>query len=416
MEITNKIDFNKIILVILAIFMFLPSTIQILGVSIFKIATFVIACMCIFLLITRKEMMKKNIKNTFVICNFILALVILLSLIINLTSTKFNDIFEVMRYIIFALVTVIILTLCIEKKYYIFILKTINILMIIISIFGIIQYFNPFSINELYIESYAPTQSTTLIDNYPTPRIVGTKPNPSVYGILMVLGVYFNIMYYKYAKRKNIVWLSMILCIINLMMTLTRTIQIAFILSIILFILINVWIIKGWKKALKVTGIVMLVIAFILLILPRSLTWRLFNVFNFTNTNSWVERVSKWENYFKIIQNNLFIGIGPVKNHVEYLGYVDSEWIQMILQYGILGFITYTSVLLSPLYIYKHDKTNKRILKCFIPILFIIIINNISSSSLISFDTAIGFYMIIGLILTNQNNSTSEERQGGKTN
>lgn len=401
MEIAKKLDTNKIILVLLAVFMILPSTIEICGISIFKIATFIIVGICIWLWITKKEELQRNFKNIFIVCNMILALVIFLSLLINIKSAKFNDIFEVARYIIFATITAIILTICDEKKYYIFLLKVINVLMIIICIFGIIQYFNPFSINEMYIKSYAPTQSTTLINDYPTPRIVGTKPNPSVYGVLVALGVYFNILYYKYAKNKFIVWTSIALCIVNLMMTLTRTIQIAFGFSILIFILISVWIKNGWKRAIKITGIVLLVIFLVLLLLPNSLTWRLFQIFDFSNANSWVERLNKWEDYTKIINENILIGIGPVKNHVQELGYVDSEWIQTFLQYGILGFIAYIAMLLSPFYIYWKYRTNKSILKFYLPVFFIIIINNISSSSLISFDTAIGFYLIIGLVLLN---------------
>ncbi len=414
MNMLKKLDTNKIILVVLAVFMILPSTIEIFSISIFKISTVIIGCICTWLWITKKEKFQRNNKNIFIVFNIILALVILLSVLINIKSAKFNDIFEVVRYIIFAEITAIILTMCDEKKYYIFLLKVINILMIIICIFGIIQYFNPFSINEIYIKSYAPTQFKTLINDYPTPRIVGTKPNPSVYGILVTLGVYFNILYYKHAKNKFIVCLSIVLCIVNLMITLTRTIQIAFVFSILFFILVNAWIKNGWKKAIIITGIGLLVIILLLLLLPNSLTWRLFQVFDFSNANSWVNRLDKWENYIEIINKNILIGIGPVKNHVQELGYIDSEWIQTFLQYGILGFIVYIAMLLSPIYIYCKDRTKNNILKFYLPILLIITINNIASSSLISFDTAIGFYLIIGLVLLDVVDNKIEEEGGLK--
>lgn len=414
MNITKKIDSNKIILFILVAFMILPSTISIVGVSMFKIATIIIAIMSVYLFIRKKEEIKKALHNIFVASNFILAIVIALSLLVNFLTVQFNDIFEIVRYIVFAMITVIILTVCQEEKYKIFLLKTISILMIIISIFGIIQYFNPFSINELYIKSYAPTQSTTLVGDYPTPRIVGTKPNPSVYGILVSLGIYFNLFYYKQAKYKSLCLFSIALCLINLMMTLTRTIQIAFLASFILYILIAVWLKKGWKKAILGTIIVIWLVIMILLILPDSLTWRLFQVLDFSNANSWMERMNKWEEYIPIIQENILFGIGPVKNHVHNIGYIDSEWIQMLLQYGILGFISYVLMLLSPLYLYIKNKDNKNILKYYIPILCIIFINNIASSSLISYDTAIGFYIIIGLILLENTNKKKEENGESK--
>ncbi len=414
MNITKKIDSNKIILFILVAFMILPSTISIVGVSMFKIATVIIAIMSVYLFVQKKEEIKKALRNVFVVSNFILAIIIATSLLVNCLTVQFNDVFEIVRYIVFAMITVIVLAICQEEKYKIFLLKTISILMIIISIFGIIQYFNPFSINELYIKSYAPTQSTSLVGDYPTPRIVGTKPNPSVYGILVSLGIYFNLLYYKQAKYKSLCLFSILLCLINLMMTLTRTIQIAFLASFLLYILIVIWLKKGWKKAILGTGIAILLGIVILLILPDSLTWRLFQVFDFSNANSWIERVNKWERYIPIIQENALLGIGPVKNHVSALGYVDSEWLQMLLQYGIFGLAFYSIMLISPLYHYWKNKENKKILKYYIPILCMIFINNISSSSLISYDTAIGFYIMIGLILLCNKNKKEEETGGRK--
>lgn len=277
--------------------------------------------------------------------------------------------------------------------------------------FGIIQYFNPFSINEKYITSYAPTQYKTLINDYPTPRIVGVKPNPSVYGILVSLGIYFNLMYYKYAKKKWIVWLSIALCLINLMMTLTRTIQVAFLCSLILFILINVWIKKGWKRALQITMITVIAIILILIFLPRSLTWRLFEILDLSNANSWLERINKWNEYTDIIKNNILLGVGPVKNYMVQVGHVDSEWIQILLQYGALGFMLYVLMLISPIWDYLKNKNNKNILKYYIPLLFIVIINNISASSLLSFDTAIGIYIFIGLLFTEKEEKKHEEKR-----
>ena len=140
MNITKKIDSNKIILFILVAFMILPSTISIVGVSMFKIATVIIAIMSVYLFVQKKEEIKKALRNVFVVSNFILAIIIATSLLVNCLTVQFNDVFEIVRYIVFAMITVIVLTICQEEKYKIFLLKTISILMIIISIFGIMNY------------------------------------------------------------------------------------------------------------------------------------------------------------------------------------------------------------------------------------------------------------------------------------
>ena len=136
MNITKKIDSNKIILFILVAFMILPSTISIVGVSMFKIATVIIAIMSVYLFVQKKEEIKKALRNVFVVSNFILAIIIATSLLVNCLTVQFNDVFEIVRYIVFAMITVIVLTICQEEKYKIFLLKTISILMIIISILG----------------------------------------------------------------------------------------------------------------------------------------------------------------------------------------------------------------------------------------------------------------------------------------
>lgn len=408
-----KLNFNvnKIILTILVILMILPYSIYLFGISLAKIVTVLVGLLFIYLVYSKRIEIKECLKNRFVIFNIIFALTILVSLIANYQTILFNDLYEVTKYVLFAMITIIIIYICREKENYLFLLKAISIVMIIISIFGIIQYFNPFSINELYIKTYASTQYETLVNDYPTPRIVGTKSNPSVYGILMSLGVYFNLIYYKYAKKKSIIWISLALCIINLMMTLTRTIQIAFICSIVAYIMISIWLSRGWKKAILALGLSILIIFLFLMLLPSEFTWRLFQVFNLGSSTSFMARISKWGRYIGLIQNNFILGIGPIKNYISEIGYVDSEWIQIILQYGVLGLTSYVIMLLSPIHNYLKSKNNKNILKYFIPILIIIAINNISASTLISFESAIGVYMIIGLILSNPDKITTENKE-----
>lgn len=392
---------NKIILLILIIFMILPFSINIMGVSLAKICTIILILIFVYLFITRKDEIVVAFKNRFILFNILFALIVAISIIYNSNSMQFNDLYEILKYMLFSMVSIIIINICKDKSNYLFFMKTISIALIVISIFGIIQYFNPFSINELYIKSYAQTQYETLVHEYPSPRIVGTKANPAVYGVLMSLGVYINLLYFrntKIKKEKILIVISIILCIINLILTLTRTIQIAFMISIIIYILCNVWIKKGFKKALIAMLSTILGICLILCILPQSLTWRLVQVLDISNATSWILRTEKWMEYSEIIEQNLLFGIGPVKNSLEEIGYVDSEFVQITLQYGLIGLIIYVVMLLTPLYIYFKDRRYKNLIRFYTSLLTIIFINNISNTSLILFDTAIGIYVLIGLL------------------
>lgn len=410
---------NKMILIVLVILMVLPFSIDILGISMSKISTILLILIFCYMIFRKKNDVLLILKNKFVLFNIAFSISIALSILSNYKTMLFNDLYEILKYIIFAICTVIIISVCKDKSNYMFLLKVISITLIAISIFGIIQYFNPFSINELYIKSYAPTQYKTLTNDYPSPRIVGTKANPSVYGMLMSIGVYFNLLYCKSSKNKNekiLAIVSIALCVINLMLTLTRTIQIAFMVSIIIYIFANVWIEKGFKKALIAMLCAILLLAIILCLLPESLTWRLVQVLDISNTTSWVARTEKWSEYVELIKQNLLLGIGPVKNYVADIGYVDSELIQVVLQYGILGIIVYIIMLLSPIYVYLKNKRYKNIISFYPSILAIIIINNISNTSLILFDTAIGIYMLIALLFIEaepkeENNKLKNENQ-----
>lgn len=408
-----SLNLDKIILIILIILMILPFSIDILGISLAKICTVLLVLIFIYLFIKKKDEMLTMFKNKFILLNMAFALSIALSVLINFKTTHFNDFYEIAKYIIFAITTLIVICICKERSNYLFFLRTISIVLIVISIFGIIQYFNPFSINELYIKSYAPTQYETLINDYPSPRIVGTKANPSVYGLLMSIGIYFNLIYWqniKNKKEKILIIASIVLCVINLMLTLTRTIQIAFIVSLVVYILINVWLKKGFKKAMIAMIGTILLIIIILCILPNSLTWRLTQVLDLSNATSWILRTEKWSEYSEIIGQNLLFGIGPVKNNLEEIGYVDSELVQTTLQYGSIGLIIYIVMLLSPLYIYFKDRRYKNIIRFYPSLLTIIFINNISNTSLILFDTAIGIYALIGLLFIPEQEIENEEK------
>lgn len=405
-NLTKKID--TIILFILVLFMILPSNITVSNISMFKIETIVLCIITAYIFFIKNIKFKEIMKNKFIICNLIFAASIAVSIIVNHKNILFNDLYEIIKYIVYPMITLTIITTCDNKENYNFILKTIAISMIIICIWGIIQYFNPFSINELYIKEFAPTQYETLINNYPAPRIVGVKTNPSVYGLLVTMGIYFNILYYQYTKNKFLPISSMILCFINLMMTLTRTIQIAFIISIVIYVAITALQKKGWKKSVIYTITIIAVLVLLFFILPEELTWRLKQIIDFQNATSWIGRVEKWKNYYELIKNNLLFGIGPIKNHISQLGYIDSEWIQNILQYGMIGFGTYFAMLISPIFIWWKDKKNKELIRYYIPILIMIIINNISISSLILFDTACAIYIFVGMILVNKEKINGE--------
>lgn len=410
-QILEKINIEKLIIVILIILMILPYSIDVLGIGISNIVTVLVCILFLYLIVTRRELIKKTLKNKFIIFNALFVIAIIFSLISNFDTIKFNDIYEPIRYIVFSIIAIMVMIICQKKDNYLFILKAINITTIIITIFGIIQYFNPFSINELYLDFYTSgSHYKTLVNDYGNPRIIGTKWTPPAWALLMSLCVYFNILNFKYNKNKVSSILAIILCVTNLMMTLTRTNQIAFMISIVIFILINVWVKRGWKKAIITMSVTILLILILLVSLPEQLTWRLMQITDLSEVNSWTERIDKWGEQLLLLKGDVLLGIGPIKNHTEIVGYTDSELVQMPLQYGIIGIVIYILMLCTPVYEYIKDKNLKNILLFYPSILVIILTHNISASSLVFFDTAIVIYIIIGLLFVKIEEKENEEK------
>lgn len=406
-----NIEIDKIILVMLTILMILPYSIDIFGIAISNIVTILVCLIFTYFLIKRRNEIKNILTNKFILFNALFSITIVFSLISNFETIRFNDLYEPIKYVIFSIITIIVIILCKKRENFLFMLKTINITTIIITIFGIIQYFNPFSINELYLDFYASgSHYKTLTNDYGNPRVIGTKWTPPSWGLLMSLGVYFNILNLKYNKNKVLSILAILLCVVNLMMTLTRTDQIAFIVSFIIFILINVWVKKGWKKAIGSMIITGLLILILLIMLPEKLTWRLMQVTDLSEVDSWTERIDKWGNQLSLLRGDALFGIGPIKNHSETVGYTDGEIIQMPLQYGIVGSIVYILMLCTPFYAYLKNKNLKNILLFYPSILIMVVIHNISASSLVFFDTAIGIYTSIGLLFIPEQEEENEQK------
>ena len=96
-NIAKRID--KIILIALVIFMLMPSEISIFNISILKIETILISIIIVYLFFIKRESVKEAIKNKFIICNFVFASSIALSIIVNHESILFNDLYEIVKYI-----------------------------------------------------------------------------------------------------------------------------------------------------------------------------------------------------------------------------------------------------------------------------------------------------------------------------
>ncbi len=373
---------------------------------------------------------KKNIKIILLsYCSF--AFFVLLSIIFNSFIDNewiWSNFFEFLRVIEYLLIFI--------NYYYFFsfcknnsklFIVLLFIVLTIISLVGIMQYFNLFNLNEYYIKYIAPTQYITLVNNYPFPRIVGLVGNPNVLGYFYALNIVF-LLYLMFTKKYK--WhyillfiLLFILYNITLFMTLSRSSYICMIVGefIITILLKFKFRVNKFINFSKYLLIIILFNVLLLLILPYNITWRFLELVNINNVDSWQNRLNNYENdmkYFndstlssfefiddksnsdnsnidntnaiidntspivnntddvkKIVVSNLIyktVGYGPDKLAKKHSTIFDNEWIMLLFRYGYIGTLFYVCMLFAPLCCYKYLEKNRLFLYIVIMVMTII--------------------------------------------
>ncbi|MDU1414748.1 MAG: glycosyltransferase [Clostridium sp.] len=396
---------DKIIIVALTILVFMPGTLQIGSIS---YPMYFAAIVAVFAVLTKLHKNLSVIKENkwFVIANIIFASVFLILITVNTlrsgdAASLLSNFFEPVKILVYGVMILEILLICRDRENFIFALKVFTWVSTFVAIFGIIQYFNPFGINEYYVNFYAPGHGFTLAKGFDFPRIVGTKSNPNIFGAVMSLSLIISVVYYKYHKNKVVLLLNMSTQILALLYTFSRTSQVAMVAALVMFIFAYTLLSKGVKTTLKTIGILILVGIGLLIVLPHKLTFRFTEILNINTLDSWVARLGIWDDYILTIKDNFLIGIGPVKN---YGLIVDSEWIQIILEYGIVGLFAYLNAFLMPLVVLIKKFAHKKdlVISSFIYLITAVIMLNVAGVSIINVEVSFILFMVMGLILALQ--------------
>jgi len=420
---------RKILISIYILFILLyPCQLEILGITYAKILLVISSGLFVYqmILLRKKEKnfelinkLKNSILFYFLVGIFLFTVCVLISNIISIilgNKLYINNVFEILRGFLY-IITIINCYIFIEetsdnKNIFQKLLLFSIVLTLIVSF---IQYFNLFNINSLYIKQIAPTQYKTLLNNYPSPRIVGLTGNPNVFGCL--LSIYLIFVLYKIIKNDKIInknksdlyYILFILLRIAIYMTGTRS---AFIISIaselVLFIIM---IIKNRQiKNLMIKFLIIIICEVLMLIsLPNSMTWRVKHLMNLDNIKSWNVRIehnqdiiddiitneNKDNNLNSNIDGNednsnqiddskkespkensntadnelasdnkivrLLFGVGSNKeNHNAKSG--ENEWLMLFYKYGILGIVSFLMIFVLQLFKIKKNSRLKNAL------------------------------------------------------
>lgn len=270
---------------------------------------------------------------------------------IKYSVNKSAVISETMRFIEYiALFTVFYLF--IEKEEGVIGLKIFNLSMILVAIYGIIQFI--FNKSEFM-------DSISILNRG---RIYSTFVNPNYYGAAINIIIFYYIIKFVEESRNRVLNILIFsLFFVNLILTLTRGSWFGFIVGIIIISILR------YRKLLYSIPAGLGLIAFI-----PNLRTRFISSFDFTNlTNS--ERIILWKTGYLMFKDHVLTGVGNGNYLYRYAEYikkypelnlgrnmfsVHNSYIKMFAELGIFGGIIFIVIYLLLFYlvytIYKNSK------------------------------------------------------------
>lgn len=216
--------------------------------------------------------------------------------------------------------------------------KTIVLTSMFIAIIGIIQFIVNVAINKSYSEP------------------ISIFSNSESLAIYLCITVTFIIAYKNELSTKNwaaAVYLSAILMIILLIFTRSRTA----IISISIFIVLNGLIHLKFREALK-TRVLITIITFLsaglVIVFFKTFNHNMVLADNFLNI-LFSSRIQAWSEGLELFSRSSIWGNGPVSN-------VYNQYLQILCQYGIVGFVVFATFVCALLFKYIKKVTANNIL------------------------------------------------------
>ena len=221
---------------------------------------------------------------------------------------------------------------------------------------------NPFGIGESIQNLYTSSNYTDFV-YYHEPgvfRLSGTQLNPNNNAIVWMC---FAVYYLQFLKRK---WALLLLAIGILFLTQSRTNVIALIACLFIYFLIQFWSKRNMKRLIYVA--LPILAGALFFILKSSYLRALFTGEAFVS-KSFLIRLDNYMYLSNFSLFELFIGKGVINKPIDTLGFsLDSEYLGLIFQFGIIGLFCWLALLIG---ILKRNKD--RNLQVYLFVLVIII-------------------------------------------
>lgn len=376
MEQKKKIDKQYLLMLIpLLILCFWPFPSKWIGYSAALYISDAVLIGCLLLIgIKEKHRINNTITNKFLIAFFVLNIISTIIAIIKTNFWGIRQYTEIVRVIEWFVIYQYIYnnfkqmsSQKVEKILY----KSIFIIMIILSIFSIIELFNLPLKDYILRNCYEMKKSGNIFQFFN--RISGTFRNPNMYGVF--LSIVSIILLISNMENKKKIPLA-VLSLFFLYYTGSRTALVVTILVYIIAIALKIIVEKNKKVLIQqcmVFGVILILIVGVMIVNKDLLQSVRFNSFieDLVSLNG---RTDIWKTFNEDIQNNWLFGNGIIKNSDLIF---DNVFFQYMYYYGIIGVVLLSIFfiynLIKTFKLYKNNKKDITILFCIVIQLIIII-------------------------------------------
>ena len=234
-----------------------------------------------------------------------------------------------------------------------------------------------------------------LFETWRVGRVVGTIGNPNTFGVFIVIFILFiyNVLLQKekmFTLKYNVLIVVTLISLYALSLAQSRTAFALLLAGMIASLLMQK---KG--VAFKIGGIAILPpVLYIAFTRGSSMMGRFFNA----NTWTFGGRVPIWQNFISehLVPIDLALIIGYGSIYVRDIGKsVDNYYLQVLLEYGMIGLLLYALVFVRLLYVFAKHENN--MIKNFVISSFIVyLVADFTGSITMDMDIIIFFFLILG--------------------
>lgn len=336
----NEETKSKLLIGIATFIIFRPTPVNLLGSGLgLKFADFTTLILAlIILMVLKKTIIPKNMSVTW----------LLMLLIIEITSLGYSmfiheiimeDLFEVMRPILYFIIYVAIYNVADYKVFY---NKKIFKIFLVFTVLSYAQLINLFNIKYYMSYIYEVSKSRTMDTSESIWRIAGTFTNPNYFGFFLAFVCCYLFVFILFKKNIFRNFIFLMISSLLLLYTGSRTALISELLSlavIMLFYVISLITENKIGKFAKTSYFIILLMLIVVYFITPLIYEKFYRYSNIDNISlNFFLRYETWEKALFVWKKHPLIGHGPYKILMDSF---DNNYVLILYRTGLLGLVTF---------------------------------------------------------------------------